>query len=111
MRSTSPFESIFTLTPLAPRHKKDVPVIQHGNDIIPVCELDNSRVVCVLCSNKHVVLDCLQQGRDDGGHRRKAASRLLAGVSSDGDIFSLGDIPRSDLNPYGNALIVSNLLV
>lgn len=102
------FNLIFTLRAFTPRHHNNALVIQSRDDFFPLCNLDQSFIVRLLCALEHVFLNRLKEFWDGLGDICKRKRVLDAGVSTHGERLFFLEVEGTNFEAERNALPQTN---
>ena len=103
------FNIIFTLRLVTPGDEDEVFSVERGDNVFPVVEFDDVRVVVLFGTDEHVVLDCFEEGGDGGCEGGEREGLFCSSVATDGDVLSLCNVLGTDFNANRNALHISAL--
>ena len=106
---TTVFNIIFTLRLVTPGDEDEVFGVEGGDNVFPVVEFDDVRIVVLFGTGEHVVLDCFEESGDGGCEGREGEGLFCSRVATDGDVLSFCNVLGTDFNANGDALQTSIL--
>src|SRR5277367_4480722 len=101
---TTVFNVVFTFRLVTPGDEDEVFGVKSGDNVFPIVEFDDVRVLSLFRADKHVFLDCFEEGGDGGCEAGKGEGLFCSCVASDSDVFPLCNVLGTDFNANRDTL-------